>query len=170
MPAGNGRPSGQWVGANSSDSTATAAPKDNRPNILPIVDAAYQGTYHDIVCDQFADDLRAAGNTVITEVPLGMPGDPPPPPARIDIMLRNVNGVLFAIEVKTGDDPKFTTPQMIVYPHLLVGDIVFSVDPRVALLGLTPGAPLPPIETVVLYAPGPGSPMRFAPLSSYLRE
>ncbi len=170
VPAGNGRPSGQWVGANSSNSTATEAPKNRQPNILPIVDAAYQGKYHDIVRDYFADSLRAAGNTVLTEVPLAMPGNPPPPSARIDMLLRNANGVLFAIEVKTGDDPQFTLAQSILYPHIEPGGIVISPDPRVAQLGLVPGEPWPPIEAVVLYAPGPGSRMHFEPMSSFLKD
>lgn len=105
VPAGNGRPSGQWVGANSGGSATSPPAKDKHPNLLPIVEVAYQGKYHDIVRDYFADSLRAAGNTVLTEVPLAMAGSPPPPSARIDILLRNANGVLFAIEVKTGDDP-----------------------------------------------------------------
>ncbi len=99
VPAGNGRPSGQWVGANSGGSATSSNPGNKGPGLLPIVDAAYQGKYHDMVRDYFADSLRAAGNTVLTEVPLAMPGKPPPPSARIDILLRNVVGVLFVIEV-----------------------------------------------------------------------
>jgi hypothetical protein len=69
VPAGNGSASGQWVGANSEVSATSPASQGKRPILLPIVDAAYQGTYHDIVRDDFADSLRVAGNTVVTEVP-----------------------------------------------------------------------------------------------------
>ena len=169
VPACNGRPSGQWVGANSSGSATSPPPKNKRPSLLPIVETAYQGKYHDIVRDYFADSLRAAGNTVLTEVPLVMAGNPPPPSARIDILLRNANGLLFAIEVKTGDDPQFTAAQRILYPHIEPGGVIISPDPRVAQLGLAPFEPWPPIEAVVLYAPGPGSRMHFEPMSSFLK-
>jgi hypothetical protein len=169
VPAGNGRPSGQWVGANSADSQTSAPPKGKLPNLLPIVDAAYQGKYHDIVRDYFAASLRAAGNTVLTEVPLAIPGNPPPPSARIDVLLRNAAGVLFAIEVKTGDDPPFTPGQNIVYPHIEPGGIVVSPDPRVAQVGLVPFEPWPPVEAVVLYAPGPGSRMEIVPMADLLK-
>ena len=168
VPAGNGRESGQWVGANSAGSPTSAPPKGKPPNLLPIIDAAYQGNYHDIVRDYVADSLRAAGNTVLIEVPIAMPGNPPPPSARIDILLRNVVGGLFAIEIRTGDDPPFTPAQNIVYPHIAPGGIVISPDPRVAQVGLVPFEPWPPVEAVILYAPGPGSPMVIVPMSDLL--
>jgi hypothetical protein len=100
-PVGN-PDGGQWVGANSDasseprssshderntaptgDATQASASADGSPakepqrDDLSIVDAAYQGTYHDFLRDQFADVLHDAGNIVLTEVPLVMPGDSP---------------------------------------------------------------------------------------------
>ena len=56
------------------------------------------------------------------------------------------------------------------YPHIEPGGIIVSPDPRVIQLGLAPVEPWPPIEAVVLYAPGPGSRMHFEPMSSFLKK
>jgi len=135
---------------------------------LPISDAAYQGHFHDLVRDEFVETLREAGNTVLTEVPLTLPGDPPTT-ARIDAFGRNVFGGLFGIDFKTGDDPTFTPQQQIVYPHVEIGDIVIASDPRMAELGIAPGAYLPHAELFVVYAREPGAPLEVRPMLQYMR-
>ena len=118
---------------------------------------------------QFAEALRKGGNTVLTEVRLALPG-PPPVVARVDILFRTSAGLLFAIDVKTGDESDFTPNQKIVYPHLVVGGLVASIDPRTSLLGLAPDTPLPPIEVVELYTPGPSLPPTMIPFWEYLKK
>jgi hypothetical protein len=192
VPAGNpdgGRwTDGDWVGAARASTTkkpagvqiadlsgtrgydnevvSDAAPQTDG---LPIEDAAYQGRYHDFLRDQFADILRAAGNSAITEVPLTMAADPPIT-AQIDILFRTAAGIVYGIEVKTGDDPSFTLAQRIVYPHVDAGGIVMSSDLRITALGLTPGLALGHIAIVVMRTAGPGAPIKFLPLSRYLRQ
>ena len=190
VPAGN-TDGGQWTSGNSSGATAGSTTKqppgiqvahasDRRGhevrtdatsagNNLPIVDAAYQGEYHDFLRDQYADILRAAGNTVVKEVPLTIASDPPIT-AEIDILFRTVDGVVYGIEVKTGNDPSFTLPQQIVYPHVEAGGIVVSSDPRITALGLTPGIQLNSIHLVVMRTAGPGASIDFFPILRYMSK
>ena len=190
VPAGN-TDGGQWTSGDLSAATAGSTTKqppgiqvahasDRRGhevrtdatsagNNLPIVDAAYQGEYHDFLRDQYADILRAAGNTVVKEVPLTIAGDPPIT-AEIDILFRTVDGVVYGIEVKTGNDPSFTMPQQIVYPHVEAGGIVVSLDPRITALGLTPGIQLNSIHLVVMRTAGPGASIDFFPILRYMRK
>ncbi len=126
VPAGN-TDGGQWTSGDNSGAT-TGSTTEQPPGIqvahasdrrghevrtdatsagnnLPIVDAAYQGEYHDFLRDQYADILRAEGNTVVKEVPLTIASDPPIT-AEIDILFRTLDGVVYGIEVKTGNDPR----------------------------------------------------------------
>ena len=189
VPAGNtdgGQWSGDYSGAPTGSTTEqppgiqVAHASDRRGhevrtdatsagNNLPIVDAAYQGEYHDFLRDQYADILRAAGNTVVKEVPLTIASDPPIT-AEIDILFRTVDGVVYGIEVKTGNDPSFTMPQQIVYPHVEAGGIVVSSDPRITALGLTPGIQLNSIHLVVMRTAGPGASIYFFPILRYMRK
>ena len=168
VPAGSGRESGQWVGANTVGAAPAAPSASGNANGLPILDVAYPGDFHDFLRDAFAEALRKAGNTVLTEVPLTLLGDPPVE-ARIDILLRNAEGVLYGIDVKTGTASRFTPQQQIVYPHVEVGGLVASSDPKISALALTPGIPLPHIELYELYTSGPGAPLKFTPLLEYMR-
>lgn len=94
----------------------------------------------------------------------------PPITAEIDILFRTVDGAVYGIEVKTGDDPSFTTAQRIVYPHIEAGGIVVSSDPRILPLGLTPGVALDHIAIVVMKTAGPGAPVQFLPISRYMAQ
>jgi len=145
---------GRWTtggagGPAASPAGATRGP----PNIVSDVDqvspdtidpAAYNGRYHDEVVAEEAARLRSRGETVLTEVKLQMADGSAG--ARIDILAfdpqtHNVYG----IEVKTGDKPGFTPGQIVVYPHLMMGEAVIATDPRVVALGLIPNFPLMPI-------------------------
>lgn len=126
-------------------------------------DVAYPGDFHDSVKDYFVKGLRAGGNKVETEVSLVLPGTPPTS-ARIDILARDPKGVLYGIDIKTGEDPTFTPGQRIVYPHAIGGAGVVSFDGKIRNLGLTPGVPLPAFAISVVYARGPGSPLEVVPV------
>ena len=182
VPAGN-PDGGQWTSGNWEDASSGSRPSrtsgvqvadasatrghEVRTDAASITDAAYRGTYHDFLRDEFADVLRKAGNTVLTEVPLVLPGDPPIT-AKVDILFRTIDGLIYGIEVKTGDDPSFTPQQRIVYPHVEAGGIVVSPDPSLPTLGLTPGVPFDRIEIVVMKTAGPGAPIQFVPISKYM--
>ena len=190
VPAGN-TDGGQWTSGDSSGATAGSTTKKpsgvqvadasdtrghevttdatSRGDTLPTVDAAYQGKYHDLLRDQFAEDLSNAGNTVLKEVPLTFQSDPPVT-AVVDIMLRTPVGDVYAIEVKTGEDPQFTPAQQIVYPHVEIGNMVASDDARIPSLAFTRNVVLPAIPVIVLYTQGLGSPMLTYPLWQYMRK
>jgi hypothetical protein len=124
---------------------------------------AYPGDFHDLVRDYLVKGLRAGGSIVETEVSLVLPG-PPPIEARIDILARNPTGLLYGIDVKTGENPTFTPQQMIVYPHAIGGAGVLSFDAKILSLGLTPGRPLPAFAIDAVYTRGYGQPMDVKPL------
>ncbi len=190
VPAGD-TDGGQWTSGDSSGATAGSTTKKpsgvqvadasdtrghevttdatSRGDTLPTVDAAYQGKYHDSLRDQFAEDLSNAGNTVLKEVPLTFQSDPPVT-AVVDIMLRTPVGDVYAIEVKTGEDPQFTPAQQIVYPHVEIGNMVASDDARIPSLAFTHNVVLPAIPVIVLYTQGLGSPMLTYPLWQYMRK
>ena len=67
----------------------------------------------------------------------------------------------YFIEVKTGEDPPFTPNQQKVYPLICNGGHATSYDQRVRDLGLTPGAPFPPLDILLVYTRGPGQPLYF---------
>ncbi len=190
VPAGD-TDGGQWTSGDSSGATTDATRRtqvgvqvanasDTRGhevgtdatspgNTLPIVDAAYQGDFHDAVRDAFADALTKGGNTVLKEVPITLPGDQPVS-AKIDILVRTQVGYVFGIEVKTGNDPTFTYAQSIVYPHVEAGNIVVSDDTRIGAVILTPGVPWPHIDLYVVYASGPGARLDVSRMTDYMRH
>ncbi|WP_147262684.1 hypothetical protein [Roseiarcus fermentans] len=119
--------------------------------------------------DQFAEVLAKAGNSVLKEVPLTLQG-PVAVTATVELMVRTPTGSVYAIEVKTGTDPKFTPAQQIVYPHIELGELVASNDARISALAFTRNVALPAIPVVVLYTQGPGEPMTTYPLWQYMRK
>jgi RHS repeat-associated protein len=74
--------------------------------------------------------------------------------ARPDLVVRNANGDLQFVEVKTGGGT-LTPNQEIVYPLIERGGAV-PAGANAAKAGLTPGVPLPPTPVRVIYLPGPG--------------
>lgn len=137
--------------------TSTGGGADILPDYLdalPLIEpAGYNGRYHDYVVAEVAKDLEAKGYTVITELPLTLPGNPPVT-AIIDIMHRSPTGEVRGLEIKTGEDPTFTVRQAIVYPHVIGGAGVISTDYRIGSLILTANAPLPPIPIDVGWVRG----------------
>ena len=64
------------------------------------------------------------------------------------------------VDVKTGEDPKLTPDQEIVYTHSLFGGLL-SPDAKISDLGYVPYATLPPFPIFIVYAAGPGAPKRY---------
>jgi len=126
-------------------------------------DVAHPADFHDVVRDYLVEGLRKAGHTVETEIGLVLPSVPPVA-ARIDILARDPNGVLYGLEVKTGNDPTFTPGQRVVYPHAIGGAGVMSFDPRIRNLGFTPGRPLPAFAIRVAYSRAKGQRIDIIPL------
>ncbi|MBA4234200.1 MAG: hypothetical protein C0465_26875 [Ralstonia sp.] len=153
---------GRWTDTGSVGAHFDALLQDFEGDIVA-EDVAYPGDFHDAVKDYFVKGLRAGGNKVETEVSLVLPGTPPST-ARIDILARDPKGVLYGIDIKTGEDPTFTPGQRVVYPHAIGGAGVVSFDSKIRHLGLTPGVPLPAFAISVVYARGPGSPLEVVPL------
>jgi hypothetical protein len=169
VPAGNGRPSGQWTGGDWI--AATGASSAARPADVQVADAsttrgqevmsdtsptsiAYPGDFHDQVLQEELNWYRSTGAQCVSEVRLQINGVT----ARLDILCKAVSGLLLGVEIKTGDDPEFTLQQQIVYPHTLTGGLVSTPDAKATALGLLPGQPLPPFPIFFLMAPGPGLP------------
>jgi hypothetical protein len=171
VPAGNGPTSGQWTDADAvgdDDVSSTGRELAEDQGVTPTLVADNTG-FHNVVRDEFAEVLAKAGNTVVKEVPITLPGDPPLK-AVIDLLIRTSEGNLYGIEVKTGDDPTFTPAQRIVYPHIEPGGIVVSTDPRISALMITPGVPMPAMPVVVLDTRGPGEPIETYPLQNYMEK
>lgn len=78
-----------------------------------------------------------------------------------DLIVKRPDGDLEIWEVKTGMDPPLTDNQMFYIPMMQLGGHIYSTDPRVAALGITPGAPFPPIWAGFIYAPGPNQPYKY---------
>lgn len=114
-----------------------------------LTDAAYRGVYHDLVVAQIAAYMRAKGLKVITEVDLIARNGAR---ARADIIaVKTVGGRLLLIEVKTGNEPRYTPRQIDVYPMAQIGDHVFSPSHKLVALGYSPGQWLPPMDFATIY-------------------
>lgn len=126
-------------------------------NSASVYPAAYQGRFHDLVVDDFLAGLRARGSSVLKNV-----------------QVLGVNGVIaipdgaskpkgsttpYFLEMKTGNEPKFTPNQKLVYNLICLGGHATSFDSRIAQLGLTPGAPFPPMRIMLVVTSGPGQPI-----------
>jgi RHS repeat-associated protein len=113
-----------------------------------VVTIAYQGVFHDQVVKALADYLRGGGLKVETEVSLEMADGSIG--ARIDI-LAQAGVELFGVEVKTGENPSFTPQQLVVYPHLMMGESVISTSPEITTFGFQPGQLLPATPVYLMY-------------------
>ena len=139
------------------DNLGKWTPDGNEPSSFELLQTiVYPGDFHDALRDYMVNAFWAAGHVVVTDVSLTLPGVPPVT-ARLDILMRSPNGTLSGVEVKTGNDPKFTPAQAIVYPHAIGGAGVISFDSKIKALGLTPGEPLRAFGIVQAYSKGPGA-------------
>lgn len=136
-------------GLPSTTQIATEVSPSNEVTPESIEDAAYNGRYHDEVVLAEAERLRKTGEVVLTEVRVQMADGSAG--ARLDILAFDPRTYfIYGVEVKTGDRPAFTPGQIIVYPHLMLGESVVATDPRVIQLGLLPNFPLWPIPMFLL--------------------
>jgi RHS repeat-associated protein len=162
---GVGSPPGAEYGDEAEEPTTVIPlqPQGQQSQGLPeIVVVAYQGQFHDELVAQLAEAMRATGADVVTELPLCFEGGGC---ARIDIFGRDPTGnELFALEVKTGLNPRFTPGQLAVYPHLRRGGLVVSPDPRIVRFGWPTGVPLPSINGILLYQKDERSPPVIVPI------
>jgi hypothetical protein len=146
---------GRWTADDNPDATAAAANSDT-----DAVDVAYQGDYHDQVVAQIAALAKADGAKVITSVNLVAINGAT---ARADLLIIPPSGEpLILLEVKTGEKPKYTPGQRVVYPMAQIGNHIFSPDPKIRELGFAPGELLPAMSFVTLYKKDAASP--FIPL------
>jgi hypothetical protein len=132
---------GEWTDGGGSSPDASPS------NLL--TDAAYQGTYHNIVVAEVAAYLRSKGLKVITEVDLIARNGAR---TRADIIaVKVLGGPLLLVEVKTGNEPRYTPRQGDVYPMAQIGDHVFSPNPKIETLGYSTGQWLPPMTFATIY-------------------
>jgi hypothetical protein len=135
-----------WHGRWTSDG-GFAAPE---PKTDLLTDVAYNGHYHDQVVRWLADQLRAVGSTVQTEITLVLIDGKVT--AVADLIVRPFFSQMYIIEVKTGKDPYLSEPQSIIYAGAMIGNHVFSPSPRIRSFSFAPFEPLPPMEVYVAYA------------------
>ncbi len=131
-----------------------------------LIDVQYRGHFHDVVVDDLLQGLESGGSTVLKNVRvlgLNMIMAIPDGASR-----PNGWALPYFIEVKTGGDPKFTINQDQVYPLICLGGHATSFDTRISQLGLTPGAPFPPLDIMLAYTEGPGRPLLYYPYCDLL--
>ena len=129
------------------------------PRAAPIAD--FSGGFHDAVVNAWLAYFRTKGIPAIPGMGIRVIGSNSSVIGFLDIIANIPEmGGLVVIEVKTGADPPFTPSQMAYLPALQVGGHIYSTDPRLPQLGLAPGVPFPPMEVMILYAPGPGLPYK----------
>ncbi len=114
------------------------------------------GKFHDQIRDELAADLRARGAIAQTEV--GVVGLAPSPitrrpaPTAVDIFTQAPPRLPYAIEVKTGNNPRYTPNQQVTYPQLMAGHAT-SFDPKIQNFGFSIGQVLPPTPFIQYYQP-----------------
>lgn len=121
----------------------------------PLIDAAYPGVYHNWVVGQVAEQLRARGAIVITEVDLIAKNGATARADIVAILLPGTPPVI--VEVKTGLDPTYTPGQQVIYPMAQVGDHVYSPNAKIQSLGFSPGQWLPAMVFITVYKKNPQS-------------
>ena len=132
-----------------------SSPQDGGADAV-LIPAAYQGHYHDEVVELLRQITVAGGGRAVTQVPLtAVDGTT----AIADSIVYLPGHGSFAVEVKTGENPTFTPAQRRIYPMLQVGGHITSSDPTIAVVGLAPGQPLPPLRVLIYWAVAPGRPV-----------
>ncbi len=110
--------------------------------------------------ERFLQECGTGAHRVVNELKICLGGMC----ARIDIFGRDPTGQLFAVEVKTGNDPGFTPQQIAVYGHLSKGGALTTPDMKASQLGLTPGVPIPSARGVLLYQRDAATPPSIVPI------
>jgi RHS repeat-associated protein len=146
----------QTVTAQSGGATVWNDPNDATAGIVAV--GYSQSALHDLVQAQMTAYLRSGGWKVVNGPTICLPGAQPC--GQPDIFgLNPSNGMLFAIEIKTGFSPALTPGQLNIYPHLGSGGVLVSADPQLTQFGIYPGQSLPPVDLLFYYQlnnDGPG--------------
>ena len=134
-------------------------PKDGdgdtaNPSEMPVAD--FSGGFHDAVIDAWMDYFKQKGIPAVSTPAIRVVGPNNMVVGYPDIISRGPGPGWTVYEIKTGDDPPLTGPQMAYLPALQVGGHIYSTDPRIRALGLEPGVPFPPMIVLIVFAPGPG--------------
>ena len=139
-----------------SDASEIGPNQDDHAELIP---AGYNGVFHDQVVRDVAAYLESRGQIVATEVSLQMADGSAK--ARLDILAYDPTiPILYAVEVKTGDRPEYTEGQLVVYPHLMMGESVVSLTGRTISFGILPNELLPPMPLFKFYQKDKGSPIK----------
>jgi hypothetical protein len=122
----------------------------------PIAD--FSGGFHDAVVDDLLKAFAAAGVPAVKEPAIRLIGPNTDVVGYPDILIHAPGQPVEAIDVKTGNLPTLTPNQAFYIPMLQIGGHIYSTDPRMVQLGLTPGEPFPPMPFWIIYVRGPGQP------------
>jgi hypothetical protein len=146
-------------GSSTEEASNSRPPAPDRNQIVaPVAD--FSGGFHDTVVDTWLDFLKKNGIQAEKTIGVRVIGPNNSIVGYPDIIAQIPGTGLTVIEVKTGVDPTLTPRQTAYLPAIQFGSHIYSTDPRVGQLGLTPGVPFPPLPVVILYAPGPNLPYR----------
>jgi len=146
---------GEWTdGGSEGASSVVNEPSPDYAITSPsplLTDIAYQGVYHDQVVVTLAALFLNKGAVVQTNMPLTSADGSTTSVA--DLLVKDPQtNQLYVVEVKTGDDPRYTAKQLLVYPMAGAGFSIYSNSPRIAALGFAPGELLPPAIVDLVYA------------------
>lgn len=129
-----------------------------------LLEIADNSKFHNEIQQALADDLRAHGLIVETEVNLSFVGSNITARADIVAMLPGVPTSLTAVDVKTGPRSRLENDQVWIYPGFVHGDIVASPDAKIASFGFSPGQPLPMGQAFIWYEKHPDTPRFIFPI------
>jgi len=151
------RPNPPRIGVSMADLDFNGAPllndatgEDGEGGPAELTSIANNSIFHDLEVARFAAYLESRGQIVETEVRLEMADGSEL--AVLDILAKDSStNIIYGIELKTGERPKYSDGQLIVYPHMMLGESVVALDRKVISMGLLPNEPLPPIISFRYY-------------------
>jgi hypothetical protein len=153
---GDGRNPG-WFAIVGREQSATAADTSGA-GMAPIPVQDFSGGFHDVVVDAWVAEFKSRGIPVVEAPAIRVIGADSKVVGFPDMIIQRPGEPIEVVEVKTGSDPPLTPNQRQYLPMLQIGGHIYSLDPRIRALGLTPGVPFSPVRVVILFAPGPGLP------------
>jgi hypothetical protein len=126
--------------------------------LAPIEVSDFSRGFHQVVVDAWMDFFAAKGIPATEQLAIRAIGPDASVVGYPDIIVHQPGHPVEAYEVKTGFDPPFTKAQRQYIPLLQYGGHIYSLNPEISRLGLTPGAPFLPMSVFCIWAPGPGEP------------
>lgn len=134
----------------------------NGPLLAPVVD--FSNGFHEAVVQHWAAVLRTNGAIVVEHPAIRIVGPNGTVIGYPDLLIRAPGQPPEILEIKTGQDPPLTPNQALYIPMLQLGGHIYSNDPRVSQLGLTPGIPFPPMRAWIIFAAAPGQEYEVKPV------